>query len=72
MDVIHSFAIPSLGLKADAIPGRLNSLGFIINRPGTYYGQCSELCGDLHSAKPIGVHAVNLPAYLNFLLAFGS
>ena len=70
MDVIHSFAVPSLGIKADAIPGRLNSLGFIINRPGTFFGQCSELCGDLHSAMPIGIKAVNLPAYLNFLDSF--
>lgn len=67
MDVIHSFALPSFGIKADAIPGRLNSLGFIINRPGTFYGQCSELCGDLHSAMPIGIRAVNLPAFIQFI-----
>lgn len=66
-DVIHSFAVPSLGLKADGIPGRLNSLAFIINRPGVFYGQCSELCGDLHSAKPIGIKAVNLPAFLQYI-----
>nr|YP_009659028.1 cytochrome c oxidase subunit 2 [Spizellomyces sp. 'palustris']QCQ69026.1 cytochrome c oxidase subunit 2 [Spizellomyces sp. 'palustris'] len=47
-DVIHSFALPSLAIKADAIPGRLNSTGLIINRPSTFYGQCSELCGVLH------------------------
>ena len=64
-DVIHSLAIPSLAIKTDAMPGRLNSTGLIINRPSTYYGQCSELCGVLHSAMPIGVKAVNLPTYLN-------
>lgn len=44
-DVIHSFAIPSLGIKCDALPGRLNSAGLIVTRPSTFYGQCSELCG---------------------------
>lgn len=65
-DVIHSFAVPSLGQKSDAIPGRLNATGFIINRPSTYYGQCSELCGVLHGFMPIGIHAVNIPSYLSF------
>ena len=46
-DVIHSFALPSLALKVDAIPGRLNGAGLIINRPSLFYGQCSELCGVL-------------------------
>lgn len=66
-DVIHSFAVPSQGLKIDSIPGRLNSAGLIINRPSTYYGQCSELCGVLHGFMPIGVHAVTIPEYLSFL-----
>ena len=66
-DVIHSFALPSLGIKCDALPGRLNSVGFIINRPSILFGQCSELCGVLHSAMPIGIKAVNLPQYLEFL-----
>jgi len=69
-DVLHSFAIPSLGIKADAIPGRLNSTGFVITRPSTFYGQCSELCGVLHGFMPIGLHAVNLNSYLNFLNSF--
>ena len=47
-DVIHSFAIPNLAIKLDAVPGRLNSTGLIINIPGIYYGQCSELCGVYH------------------------
>ena len=66
-DVIHSFAVPSLGVKCDAVPGRQNAVGVVINRPGYYYGQCSELCGDLHSAMPIGIKAVNLPSYFNFI-----
>jgi cytochrome c oxidase subunit 2 len=66
-DVIHSFAVPSIALKVDAIPGRLNAAGVIINRPSTFYGQCSELCGVLHGFMPIGLHAVNIPNYLNFL-----
>lgn len=58
MDVIHSFAVPALGLKIDAIPGRLNSIGFLIDRPGIYYGQCSELCGILHGFMPIALLAL--------------
>lgn len=65
-DVIHCFAIPSLAIKSDAIPGRLNATGFIINRPSSYYGQCSELCGILHGFMPIGLNAVNQNSYLNF------
>ena len=66
-DVIHSFAIPSLGLKIDAIPGRLNSGGFILTRESIYYGQCSELCGVLHGFMPITIEGVSLNSYLNFL-----
>lgn len=66
-DVIHSFAVPSLGIKADALPGRLNLLGFIINRSSTYYGQCSELCGALHHGMPIGIKAVSLSNFLSYL-----
>ncbi|KAJ3222631.1 cytochrome c oxidase subunit 2 [Clydaea vesicula] len=62
-DVIHSFAIPSLAIKSDAIPGRLNATGFIINRPSDFYGQCSELCGVLHGFMPIGIHATSVPSY---------
>jgi cytochrome c oxidase subunit 2 len=71
-DVLHSFAIPSLGIKSDAIPGRLNSVGFVITRPSTFYGQCSELCGILHGFMPIGLHAVSLNSYINFLNSFRS
>jgi cytochrome c oxidase subunit 2 len=66
-DVIHSFAVPSLGVKLDAIPGRLNSIGIIISRPGVFYGQCSELCGYLHGFMPIGIKAVSTENYLNWL-----
>jgi cytochrome c oxidase subunit 2 len=54
-DVIHAFAVPSLGLKVDAVPGRLNQLSCYINRPGIYYGQCSELCGVNHGFMPLQI-----------------
>ena len=56
--VIHSWAVPSLGVKMDAIPGRLNETYFNITEPGMYYGQCSELCGPGHGFMPISVKAV--------------
>jgi cytochrome c oxidase subunit 2 len=55
VDVIHSWAVPSLGIKIDAVPGRINSVSFIISRPGEFYGQCSELCGVNHFAMPIRI-----------------
>ncbi|KPG02164.1 cytochrome C oxidase subunit II [Rhodopseudomonas sp. AAP120] len=58
-DVIHSWAIPSFGVKIDAIPGRLNESWFRANREGRYYGQCSELCGKDHAFMPIVVRVVN-------------
>lgn len=57
-DVIHAFAVPSLGSKVDGYPGRINHTWFQINEPGMYYGQCSELCGTGHSFMPIAVRAV--------------
>lgn len=57
-DVVHAWAVPSLGIKVDAIPGRLNQVNTIIKRPGVFYGQCSELCGVLHYAMPICVVAL--------------
>lgn len=59
-DVIHSWALPSIGVKADALPGRLNQIIFIANRPGLYLGQCSELCGANHSFMPISFEIVGL------------
>lgn len=58
-DVIHSFTVPSLGFKIDAIPGRLNETWFLVEREGVYYGQCSELCGRDHAFMPIAVWAVS-------------
>lgn len=69
-DVIHSWTIPSLGVKADAIPGRLNQLGFTINQPGVFYGQCSEICGANHSFIPIAIESVNLKAFTNWVTNF--
>nr|YP_010389699.1 cytochrome c oxidase subunit II [Fundulus lima]UPT34473.1 cytochrome c oxidase subunit II [Fundulus lima] len=59
-DVLHSWAVPSLGIKMDAVPGRLNQTAFISSRPGVFYGQCSEICGANHSFMPIVVEAVPL------------
>nr|YP_009685884.1 cytochrome c oxidase subunit II [Aphyosemion cyanostictum]QDV92521.1 cytochrome c oxidase subunit II [Aphyosemion cyanostictum] len=59
-DVLHSWAVPSLGVKMDAVPGRLNQTAFIISRPGVFFGQCSEICGANHSFMPIVVEAVPL------------
>ena len=58
-DVIHAFAVPSFGIKIDAVPGRLNETWFKANREGVYYGQCSELCGKDHAYMPIAVRVVN-------------
>ena len=57
-DVIHSWAVPALGIKIDAVPGRLNEAWFNVKTPGVYYGQCSELCGRLHGFMPIVIVAV--------------
>lgn len=62
-DVIHSFAIPSFGIKIDGVPGRLNETWFKTEREGTYYGQCSELCGKDHAFMPIAVHVVSERAF---------
>nr|YP_009184403.1 cytochrome c oxidase subunit II [Dasypus sabanicola]YP_009184429.1 cytochrome c oxidase subunit II [Dasypus yepesi]ALO62478.1 cytochrome c oxidase subunit II [Dasypus sabanicola]ALO62504.1 cytochrome c oxidase subunit II [Dasypus yepesi] len=59
-DVLHSWAVPSLGLKTDAIPGRLNQATLMATRPGLYYGQCSEICGSNHSFMPIVLELVPL------------
>ena len=57
--VIHAFAVPSFGIKIDAVPGRLNETWFKANREGIYYGQCSELCGKDHAFMPIAVRVVS-------------
>lgn len=58
-DVIHSWAVPGLGVKIDCIPGRLNRILFEVLTPGVYYGQCSELCGIMHSFIPIAVEVLS-------------
>jgi len=68
-DVLHSFAVPALAVKMDAVPGRLNQTGFFIKRPGVFYGQCSEICGANHSFMPIVIEAVSLDKYINWVLA---
>ena len=62
-DVIHAFAVPSFGIKIDAIPGRINETWFKATREGIYYGQCSELCGKDHAYMPIAVRVVSEQAY---------
>jgi cytochrome c oxidase subunit 2 len=59
-DVLHSWTVPRLGVKADAVPGRINQLNIIRNIPGVLYGQCSEICGSQHSHMPISVEIVKL------------
>nr|YP_004062181.1 cytochrome c oxidase subunit 2 [Gracilariophila oryzoides]ADR03197.1 cytochrome c oxidase subunit 2 [Gracilariophila oryzoides]APC24920.1 cytochrome c oxidase subunit 2 [Gracilariophila oryzoides] len=66
-DVLHSWAIPSLGTKCDAIPGRLNQTSMFVKREGVYYGQCSEICGINHGFMPIVVEAVKLPNYITWI-----
>jgi len=71
VDVLHSWAVPSLGVKMDAVPGRLNQIGLFINREGLFYGQCSEICGVNHGFMPICVKAVSpnlFNGWLNFNL----
>nr|YP_009227618.1 cytochrome c oxidase subunit II [Turdus philomelos]AGI51088.1 cytochrome c oxidase subunit II [Turdus philomelos] len=65
-DVLHSWAVPSLGVKTDAIPGRLNQTSFLTPRPGIYYGQCSEICGANHSFMPIVVESTPLANFENW------
>jgi cytochrome c oxidase subunit 2 len=62
-DVIHSFSVPAFGIKIDAIPGRLNQTWFKADRTGTFYGQCSQLCGSNHSYMPIEVKVVTQPEF---------
>lgn len=63
-DVLHSWAIPSLGVKMDACPGRLNQVSIFIKRQGTFFGQCSELCGVQHGFMPIVIQSVSAEDYL--------
>jgi len=67
-DVIHSWTVPALGIKADAVPGRLNQLSFYVKYPGVFYGQCSEICGANHSFIPIVVEAVPLENFMEWVV----
>jgi len=66
-DVIHAWTVPSLGIKVDAIPGRLNQLVAISNRPGVFYGQCSEICGANHRFIPISIEITSINNFLNWV-----
>ena len=68
-DVIHSWTVPSLGVKLDAVPGRLNSSIVYINRPGIFYGQCSELCGVGHGFMPICIHSTSKITFIEWIVS---
>jgi cytochrome c oxidase subunit 2 len=70
-DVIHSWTIPAFWIKLDAVPGRLNETSFTIEKPGVYFGQCSELCGPRHGYMPIAVEAVPLDVFNKWVVAKG-
>jgi cytochrome c oxidase subunit 2 len=70
-DVIHAFAVPSLWFKQDAVPGRLNEKMLLIEEPGVYYGQCSELCGSRHGYMPIAVEALPVEEFEAWVLEQG-
>nr|AAO85817.1 cytochrome c oxidase subunit II [Casimira sp. CDvD-2003] len=69
-DVIHSWTIPSLAIKIDAIPGRMNQINLFMNRPGMYFGQCSEICGINHSFMPIQIESINLNKFIYWIKNF--
>nr|WFD61197.1 cytochrome c oxidase subunit II [Carrikerella sp.] len=66
-DVIHSWTIPSIAIKADATPGRLNQASVWLNRPGVFYGQCSEICGANHSFMPIVIESLPMKEFFKWL-----
>jgi cytochrome c oxidase subunit 2 len=66
-DVLHSWAVPSLGVKCDAVPGRLNQISMFLKREGVFYGQCSEICGVNHGFMPIVVEGVRLDDYISWI-----
>jgi cytochrome c oxidase subunit 2 len=70
-DVIHAFAVPSFGVKEDAIQGRVNETWFNVDEPGVFYGQCSELCGQDHAFMPIEIHAVSRQEFNDWVAAQG-
>ena len=68
-DVLHAWAVPSLGVKADAVPGRLNQVKFISQRPGLYFGQCSEICGANHRFMPIVLESLPGSNFINWVIS---
>lgn len=66
-DVLHSWTVPSLGVKVDATPGRLNQLNFLINRPGLFFGQCSEICGANHRFMPIVIESIPINFFIKWI-----
>lgn len=71
-DVIHSWTVPALGVKADAVPGRLNQVSFLINRPGIFFGQCSEICGANHRFIPIVIESVPVNIFSKWIKTISS
>nr|ARH53690.1 cytochrome c oxidase subunit 2 [Adrastus rachifer] len=69
-DVIHSWTIPSAGVKIDASPGRLNQTTFFFNRPGVFFGQCSEICGTNHSFMPIVIESISPKSFINWVKSY--
>lgn len=68
LDVIHSWTIPSLGIKIDSTPGRLNQAWILMHRPGLYFGQCSEICGINHRFIPIVIESTNFKNFKSWLI----
>jgi cytochrome c oxidase subunit 2 len=66
-DVLHSWTVPSLGVKADAVPGRLNQIRFYINQPGLFFGQCSEICGANHRFMPITIESTMPSSFISLI-----
>nr|QLC45461.1 cytochrome c oxidase subunit 2 [Leptopanorpa pi] len=71
-DVLHSWTVPALGIKIDATPGRLNQTSFLINRPGLFFGQCSEICGANHSFMPIVIESVPTNTFIKWISAMSA
>nr|QAY82069.1 cytochrome c oxidase subunit II [Hyphasis sp. REN-2018] len=69
-DVIHSWTIPSMGVKIDATPGRINQVSFNVNRPGLFFGQCSEICGANHSFMPITIESISSNFFIKWINNF--
>nr|YP_010990606.1 cytochrome c oxidase subunit II [Suva longipenna]WOW98933.1 cytochrome c oxidase subunit II [Suva longipenna] len=67
-DVLHSWTVPTIGVKMDAVPGRLNQTMISIDKPGLFYGQCSEICGTNHSFMPITIESINMNNFIKWIM----